>query len=130
MNNAADLSATINDLVADLDPIQHLQALDYPRRAGSDGDRRGVDYIAQTLRDNGVEPTVQEFQFAKPKVLRRLISHLVLVLWTLLGGVGSVENLAQFVGCRFRVGFQRIPCCRVDRHDHCHPPWFMPWSHP
>jgi hypothetical protein len=84
MNNVNDLKSKIDDLVADLDPIQHLQNLDYPRRAGSDGDRRGVDYIAQTLRAFGIEPSVQAFQFAKPKLLRRLILPLVLLAWTAL----------------------------------------------
>jgi hypothetical protein len=79
-----DLRQTKDELLADLDPIQHLRNLDYPRRAGTEGDRQGVTYIAQTLRDNGIDPVVQEFQFAKRPVLRRLLIPLVLLVWTVL----------------------------------------------
>jgi hypothetical protein len=84
LNVTDALKETVNELVADLDPIQHLSSLDYPRRAGTEGDRKGTAYIAQALRDSGIEPVVQEFRFEKPKVSRRLVFPLALLVWTLL----------------------------------------------
>jgi hypothetical protein len=72
-----------------LDPIQHLRNLDYPRRAGTEGDRKASAYIARVLEEYGFNPIIDEFHFSKPKILPRLILPLFLFLWILL----SLVNL-------------------------------------
>ncbi|NIM93410.1 MAG: M28 family peptidase [Anaerolineales bacterium] len=89
METVNELVQRTEDLVEDLDPMQHLRNFDYPRRAGTEGDRKASAYIAQVLEHNGIEHFVQEFHFSKPKVLPRLILPLVLLIWTFL----SLANL-------------------------------------
>ena len=92
MNTVNDLRQKTEDVLADLDPIQHLRNLDFPRRSGTEGERKAADYVARALEHNGIEPVRQEFHYAKPKVLPRLILPLVLLVWALL----SLANI-QFL---------------------------------
>ena len=78
------LKEQVETLTADLNPMQHLKNLDYPRRAGTEGDRKAAAYIAEVLQNLGLEPTTQTFRFEKRKVLPRLILPLVLLVWTAL----------------------------------------------
>jgi len=80
----ADLKGQILTLTANLDPMQHLKNMDYPRRAGTEGDQKGAAYVAQVLQDRGLKPSTQTFRFEKRRVLPRLILPLVLLVWTLL----------------------------------------------
>ena len=51
-NLAPNLEKRTNELVAHLDPIQHLSNLDYPRRAGTEGAQRlMVVYLLQARED-------------------------------------------------------------------------------
>jgi hypothetical protein len=89
MPSRSDFQQTVNQQIQNLDPIQHLRNLNFPRRTGSDGDRKGTAYISQVLEQIGIEPVIQEFYFQKPKILPRLIIPLLLLLWTAL----SLVNL-------------------------------------
>lgn len=79
-----NLKAQVEILTANLDAVQHLRNLDYPRRAGTEGDHKAAAYIDQVLRDHGLETTTQTFHFEKRKVLPRLILPVILLAWTML----------------------------------------------
>ena len=63
MNMTNDLKQKTEEVLANLDPIQHLRNLDYPRRAGTEGERKASTYIARVLEQNGIEPVLQEFHY-------------------------------------------------------------------
>ena len=75
-----------------LDVIQHLKHIDYPRLAGTDGERKACDYIIQTLKSSGIDPIVQDFHFKKAKMLPKLMLPLVIILWGFL----SLLNVLMF----------------------------------
>jgi len=89
MEIPGDLVQKTEVLLANLDPIGHLVNLDYPRRAGTDGERKAAAYIAQVLEGYGLQPTLQDFHFSKPKNLPRIIPLLVITVWMVL----SLVNL-------------------------------------
>ncbi len=71
------------------DPIKHLEKLNYPRRAGSPGDKKAVEYISSTLQNLGYNPEIQEFKYlasSKPTSLR---FPLVIFSW----GVLTILNI-------------------------------------
>lgn len=82
LNTAAldSLKERVQALTAGLDPIQHLRSLDFPRRVGTPGDTQAAAYIADTLRGIGLEPEVQPFKLAKPRVIGKLVMPLVLAV--------------------------------------------------
>ena len=49
-----DLKSRTERILADLDPIQHLRNLDFPRRSGTEGERKAADYVARVLEQNGI----------------------------------------------------------------------------
>jgi len=84
-----DLKLKTDQVLENLNPIQHLNHLDYPRRVGTKGEQKAAAYIKQVLEQTGYEPFIQEFKFAKPKVLPKLVIPIILVVWTIL----SLANL-------------------------------------
>lgn len=68
----------------DLDPIQHLRKLDYPRRSGTQGEEKAAAYVAQVLKNGGSEPAVSEFRYTKPKLGSRIFLPLLLLVWLVL----------------------------------------------
>lgn len=43
--------------------IKHLRSLSFPRRTGSAGEREVVSYVSTALREAGLDPNVETFQF-------------------------------------------------------------------
>jgi hypothetical protein len=89
MDKNSELKSKTEGIMENLDPLAHLKNLDYPRRAGTDGERKAAAYITDVLEGRGFAPLVQEFKFEKPKLLPKLIPPLVLLIWTTL----SLVNL-------------------------------------
>ena len=97
MDRSDDLKGKTEDILANLDPIRHLENLDYPRRAGTDGEREAAAYIIRTLTLNGYQPTLQEFFYSKPKLRSKIIPPLVFLGWIVLSLVNIrylEENMA------------------------------------
>ncbi|NHI94066.1 MAG: M28 family peptidase [Candidatus Lokiarchaeota archaeon] len=89
---SSDLPETVNNICSNLNPIQHLENLDYPRLTGSDGEMKASKYIFDTLKSNGHEPEIQEFYFKKAKSLMNLLAPAALICWGLL----SILNVIIF----------------------------------
>ena len=87
-----DLPQKVNDIISNLDPIQHLKKLAYPRLAGTEGNEKAAEYIEKSLKSMGFEPDIQEFYFPKSKLLPKLLPPLVIILW----GIVSILNLIIF----------------------------------
>ena len=73
-----------NILTSKLDPIKHLKQIDYPRRAGTEGEKKAADYIFTTLQEYGHQPKTQEFYFLRSKVGLNLILPFLFLSWGLL----------------------------------------------
>jgi hypothetical protein len=84
MNIPGDLKQITEALMDKINPIGHLKNLDYPRRAGTDGERKASAYINQILEGCGFQPALQDFHFSKPKSLPRVIPLLVITVWMIL----------------------------------------------
>jgi hypothetical protein len=84
MNRIEEWKLETDAAVDDLDPMQHLKNLDYPRRSGTKGEEKAAGYIEQVLKQSGYEPAVSEFQYPKPKLGSRIIPPLVLMIWLVL----------------------------------------------
>lgn len=61
-----------------------MKSLDYPRRAGTEGDEKAADYICKTLERYGLEPRIQEFQFLKSKKRKKLLVPILILAWGIL----------------------------------------------
>jgi len=84
MERADEIGRKAEAAIADLDPIQHLKHLDYPRRSGTEGEKKAAAYVAKVLKEIGYKPAVSEFQYRKPKPGSRLILPLVMLIWLAL----------------------------------------------
>lgn len=73
-----------------LNPIKHLRQIDYPRRAGTEGDKKAADYIFSTLQEYGYEPKTQEFYFWKSERRPSLKFPLLFLCWGLLSLINIV----------------------------------------
>ncbi len=71
----------IEAATADLDPMQHLKKLDFPRRSGTEGEAKAADYIAGELQQLGCAPAVNEFIYSKPKLRSRIFPPMIVLLW-------------------------------------------------
>ncbi|MHA1799082.1 MAG: MFS transporter [Candidatus Helarchaeota archaeon] len=86
------LKEKVENIVLNLDPIQHLKNIDYPRLAGTEGERKAAKYIIDTLKANGCDSEIQEFHFQKSKTLPKILLPIALVGWAIL----SIFNLIYF----------------------------------
>ena len=67
-----------------IDPIYHLKELDYPRRAGTDGDKKASNYLISKLTEFGYKPIIQEFHFKKSSIISKLRFPFIILCWGLL----------------------------------------------
>ncbi|GAG59517.1 unnamed protein product, partial [marine sediment metagenome] len=80
-----DLQKTIEELFSSgIDPIYHLKELEYPRRAGTDGDKKASNYLVSKLTEFGYKPIIQEFHFKKSSKMSKLRFPLIILCWGLL----------------------------------------------
>ncbi len=73
-----------NIMTSGIDPIKHLKQINYPRRAGTEGDEKAADYIFTTLQEYGFQPKTQEFHFLRMRTRFTLILPLLFLCWGLL----------------------------------------------
>ncbi len=85
MEIVADLKQKTDAIFENLNPIQHLENLSFPRRAGTDGEIKAAQYIKDTLEGLGYRPTLTEFHYSKPKLRSKIIRPLVFFIWLILG---------------------------------------------
>ena len=84
MEQAQDLKSKTDEFFASLNPLQHLRKLNFPRRAGTDGEQKAAEYIAQVLEQSGIEPSLQEFHYPRPKPVSKIIPPLIFLTWIVL----------------------------------------------
>jgi hypothetical protein len=95
------LKEKVNDVISsNLDPMSYLKELDYPRRAGTSGDKKAADYLVSTLKEYGYDPVIQEFHYWKENKLASLRLPLVLLIWGLI----TLLNL-QYLDNNKLIGF-------------------------
>ncbi len=97
-----DLSTTLHRrteaVLSKLNPEQHLENLNYPRRSGTQGEQRAADYISRVLSDIGLTVSIQPFHYTKPKPLGRIVPGFVFLSWMLLSliNINLPESHAVF----------------------------------
>ncbi|MFX1282752.1 MAG: M28 family metallopeptidase [Promethearchaeota archaeon] len=80
-----ELLQKVEDIMTSgIDPIKHFKWIDYPRRAGTEGDRKVADYIFTTLQEYGFQPKTHEFHFLEVSPRFTLIPPLLFICWGLL----------------------------------------------
>ncbi|MHA1977496.1 MAG: M28 family metallopeptidase [Candidatus Hodarchaeales archaeon] len=80
-----DLQKSIEELFSsEIDPIYHLRELNYPRRAGTDGDKKASNYLVSKLTEFGYEPIIQEFHYKESSIISSLRFPLTILCWGLL----------------------------------------------
>jgi lipid-A-disaccharide synthase-like uncharacterized protein len=84
MDRVEDMRQKTDAATADLDPMQHLKKLDYPRRSGTEGEAKAAAYIAGVLKQQGYAPAVTEFIYPKPKLRSRILPPLIVLIWLAL----------------------------------------------
>lgn len=82
-----------NDIISKLDPIQHLKDLNFPRMAGSDGDKLAVEYILSTLNKNNIFTEKQDIYFKEKGFT--LFSFLIPSLFC-IWGIILISNIFLF----------------------------------
>ena len=92
MEQAGDLKHRTEEQFMKLGPMRHLQKLAFPRRSGTDGEKKAADYIGQVLGEFGLEPALQEFHYSKPTLLSKTLPPLILLTWILL----SLANISYW----------------------------------
>ncbi len=79
------LKDKINEIFrSGIDPLSHLKQLDFPRRAGTLGDKNAAKYIASTLSTLGYKPIIQEFHHKKSSLVSSFRIPLVIALWAII----------------------------------------------
>lgn len=92
-----ELKKRVDEACRDLEPFKHIQALDFPRQTGTEGEAKGIDYIKSTFESCGLDPKTQDFVFPAPKVkVQRFILPILVTIW----GFASYVNglVAQPLG--------------------------------
>ncbi|MHA1143650.1 MAG: M28 family metallopeptidase [Candidatus Helarchaeota archaeon] len=85
----ADFKEQIEESCKDLDPIKHIQNLDFPRRAGTEKGHDAEEYIIETLKKYGHEPKIQEFYLPPAgSPIKKLLLPIVITTW----GIASYVN--------------------------------------
>ena len=112
-SSVVKLMQKIDDLFfKDIDPIHHLIQLDYPKRAGTAGDKKAADYIAYTLKRFGYEPISQEFHYLKSNRISSLRFPLIILIWGLL----SLLNILYFTNNKI-MGLIEVCMTKKDCQD-------------
>ncbi len=75
-------------------PFQHIQALDYPRMAGSPEENKAAKYIERDFQTQGFEPQVEEFYLPPSSTMPKLVLPLLFIGW----GVFSFINVMLIRG--------------------------------
>ena len=86
------MKTQIEKIIPNIDTIKHLKNLDFPRLAGTEGERKAGDYIIKTLKEYNCDPTIQDFHFKKAKTLPKILLPLVIIFW----GILSLLNILLF----------------------------------
>ncbi|MHA1265362.1 MAG: M28 family metallopeptidase [Candidatus Helarchaeota archaeon] len=78
------LQAKVEELCNNRTPILHIQAMDYPRMAGTEGNKQGVTYIKDVFKEYGFEPVTEEFYLPNISKIQQLILPFILSGWGFL----------------------------------------------
>ncbi len=84
----------IEEISKESTPFKHIQAMDYPRMAGTEGEQKATEYIEAKFREYGFEPKVEEFYLPEASAISKLILPLLFVTW----GIFSYINVIYISG--------------------------------
>lgn len=76
-----DLKQKTETITANLNPMHHLEQLNFPRRAGTDGEIKAANYVKDTLEALGYNPILTEFHYTKPKLRSKFMRPLIFFVW-------------------------------------------------
>ena len=79
-----DLIQRVNEICKERQPFKHIQAMDYPRMAGSPESDQAVEYIANVFKDYGYTPVIEEFFLPEHHLLPKLLLPLLIITWGIL----------------------------------------------
>ncbi|NVM54813.1 MAG: M28 family peptidase [Candidatus Helarchaeota archaeon] len=89
-----ELIKKVEEICGDKHPFKHIQAMDYPRMAGTPENDRATDYITTVFKDFGFDPEVEQFYLPEPSKIPKLVLPILLIGW----GIFSFYNVLFISG--------------------------------
>lgn len=84
----------VESICREREPFKHIQELDYPRKAGSSEEGKAANYIENTFRDYGFDPSLEEFYLPTQSKVLNLLLPILFIGW----GIFSFINIIFIPG--------------------------------
>lgn len=91
---ARNLLEEVNSICRESDPFRHIQALDYPRMAGTPGCDAAATYLTHAFSEYGYAPQVEELVLPQSAQIGKLLLPILFIIW----GIFSYYNAIFIVG--------------------------------
>ncbi|MHA1130486.1 MAG: M28 family peptidase [Candidatus Helarchaeota archaeon] len=62
-------------------PFEHIKAMDYPRMAGTPGEKQAATYIISKFREYGFNPITESFYIPESSIISKLVIPICFIVW-------------------------------------------------
>ncbi|MFX1293897.1 MAG: M28 family peptidase [Promethearchaeota archaeon] len=85
-----ELIKKVEGICKDKIPFKHIQAMDYPRMAGTEGEKAGSKYIETKFEEYGFSVNVEAFYIPESSKIIRLLAPIFFFIWCIFSYVNAV----------------------------------------